>query len=161
MEQLLDRYVEIDIDKTLVLKLEPISERLRPKFRTLIAPVLPKLQLKGNVERREEMESLLDAIAQVGEFDIYSGYKLALVRMSDVEEVDTPDQKYYWRVSWVVKDVGPEHAWDSTNLVQPLPAPMQKRSEAQGRPWSRGQEHADHDLRARERGQEHQGQTGE
>ena len=68
------------------------------------------------------MEITLEALVQAGESEIYPGYTLRLVRATGSgNQLDTPEQRFYWEVAWKVKDLySAQRAWDSSSIVRGL-----------------------------------------
>jgi hypothetical protein len=126
VETLLDRLVDIKIEKNPVFKRAPISERIRPKIKEAVAGALSDAR-KRKLGRRETLVNLYEALVEVGGIEMYPGYCLRLVRAVDGDDRDTVDQRFFWRVEWSVRETEKvDFAWDSTPLIQKLPDDLRK-----------------------------------
>jgi hypothetical protein len=120
------RVAEMDLIDQPVFNSDPVSERICP----WVKEKLGQVPAVGDCEadRVRGFESLFSKLADAGKFEIYRGYSMRLVRVAEGDQVDTPDQRFYWEVSWQVKDISEaQKAWNSSSLVGKLSAEQQER----------------------------------
>jgi hypothetical protein len=125
-EKLMYRMAEMDLTDQPVFNSDPVSESICPWVRPKLGPV-PADGFR-EADRVRAFEFLFSKLVEAVKFEIYRGYSLRLVRVEEGEQVDTPEQRFYWEVSWQVKDISAaQKAWNSSSLVGKLSAEQQDR----------------------------------